>query len=126
MATVLVVDDDPDFLEIARYCLMPAGHEVKVASNGRVALEMMKTARPDVVLLDIMLDYVLEGLDITHDMHRDPQLRDIRVIVVSSLTGIAHDTLFSSDEHVPIDAWLSKPVSAQTLLAEIDKAGSKN
>lgn len=122
MAKVLVVDDDPDFVNIAMKVLKSAGHDVVSAANGAKALQVMRQNRPDLVLLDVMMAYVLDGLDVSREIAQDPVLKDIPVIMVTSLTAVRGSELFPTDEYVPVDGWLSKPVEPATLLGRVDAA----
>ncbi len=122
MAKVLVVDDDPDFVKVTGKILEKAGYEVVSASNGAKALQTMRSNPPDVVLLDIMMAYILDGLDVSREMAEDPTLKDIPVIMVTSLTGVKGSGLFPTDEYVPVDEWLSKPVEADVLLRRVSEA----
>ncbi|MDD3826940.1 MAG: response regulator [Anaerolineaceae bacterium] len=122
MAKVLVVDDDPDFVKVTAKILEKAGYEVASASNGAKALQTMRSDPPDVVLLDIMMAYILDGLDVSREMAADPVLKDIPVIMVTSLTGVKGSGLFPTDEYVPVDEWLSKPVEADVLLRRVGEA----
>lgn len=122
MAKVLVVDDDPDFVRVTSKVLEKAGHEVASAANGVKALQAMRQDPPDVVLLDIMMAYILDGLDVSREMAEDAALKDIPVIMVTSLTGVKGSGMLPTDEYVPVDEWLSKPVDPETLLTRIDKA----
>jgi len=116
MCRVLIVDDDPDFVEISRTILEKEGHQVLTAANGDQALRVMHETPPDIVLLDIMMNTVLEGLNVSHEMHKDPALKQTRIIMVTSLLDTEHAGLFPTDEYVPVDGWLTKPVQPQTLL----------
>jgi CheY-like chemotaxis protein len=121
MAKVLVVDDDPDFVNYASKVLKQAGHDVVSAANGAKALQAMRQEVPDVVLLDIMMSYILDGLDVSREMAEDPSLKDVPVIMVTSLTGVKGSGVFPSDEYVPADEWLSKPVDPDTLLDRVSQ-----
>lgn len=122
MAKILVVDDDPDFVRVTSKVLKSEGHEVVTASNGASALQVMRRDPPDVVLLDIMMSYILDGLDVSREMAEDPVLRNIPVLMVTSLTGVKGSGLFPSDEYVPVDEWITKPVDPQTLLRRVNEA----
>jgi len=122
MAKVLVVDDDPDFVKVTTKILQKAGHEVVSAANGAKALQSMRNETPDVVLLDIMMSYILDGLDVSREMAGDPALKDVPVIMVTSLTGVKGSGMFPTDEYVPVDEWLSKPVDPDALLTRVEQA----
>jgi CheY-like chemotaxis protein len=121
MGKVLVVDDDPDFVEIVRTILLADGHEISTAANGDQALKRMREDRPDVILLDMMMSYVLDGLDVTRKMWQDPKLRKIPVIMVTSLTATREAAVFPSDEHMSIDDWISKPVRPSDLRKRVNE-----
>jgi hypothetical protein len=55
-------------------------------------------------------------------MSEDPALKQIPVIMVTSLTGVKGSAMFPTDEYVPVDEWLSKPVDPETLLKRVDEA----
>lgn len=120
MARILVVDDDPDFVAVVTTILKSAGYEVDTAANGGQALQRMRAKRPDCILLDIMMSYVLDGLDVTREMAQDPALKDIPVLIVSSLTGVEGASgMFPTDEAIAADGWISKPVDPDDLLKRI-------
>ncbi len=121
MATVLVVDDDPDFVEITRTILESEGYTVRTASSGEHALRSMKAERPDLVLLDVMMSTVLDGLNLSHAISSDPQLKDVPVIMISSIADSPAAGMFPTDEYIPIDAWISKPVQPKDLLSRVAK-----
>jgi CheY-like chemotaxis protein len=94
-------------------------HLVSSASDGKEALAAMREDKPDVVLLDIMMSSILDGLGVSEAMHDDPELSDIPVIVVSSITDSSYADQFPTDEHLHADNWISKPVQPDDLLKKI-------
>ncbi len=121
MCRILVVDDDPDFVEITRTILEKEGYQITTASSGQQALETLRQNPSDIVLLDIMMDTALDGLNVSHEIQADPNLKGVRVIMVTSIMDTAHAGLFPTDEYVPIDAWVTKPVQPASLLKTIAK-----
>jgi PleD family two-component response regulator len=76
-ARILIVDDDPDFVKITKKVLGSHGYETVTASSGSGALRILHYRRRDkwdLVLLDMMMDYVTDGLDVRRTMQKDPQL----------------------------------------------------
>jgi CheY-like chemotaxis protein len=121
MARILVVDDDPDFVRVTSRILESKEHSVTSAPNGQKALDSMRQEKPDVVLLDIMMSYVLDGLDVLREMGEDKALKDVPVIMVTSLTSVRDVEALPAAEHVPADEWLNKPIDPETLLAKVDQ-----
>ena len=119
MARIFVVDDDPDFVEIIRTILEANGYQVQTASNGAQALPAMRESVPELVLLDVMMSSVLDGVNLSHAMHADPVLREVPIIMISSIAESPAAGMFPTDEYVPIDAWITKPVQPGDLLKRV-------
>lgn len=120
---ILIVDDDPGFVKITKKVLASHGYEPYTAPSGAEALKIMRSAhfKPDLVLLNIMMDYMTEGFDASGAMRWDPTLRDIPVIVITSLTGVNSREISPSDDYVAVSGWLRKPVGAEVLLATVQE-----
>ena len=121
MARILIVDDDPDFLLICSTVLKEAGYEVMEAADGQTALNLMRQDRPDLVLLDVMMSSILEGVDVSKEMEADPDLGEVPVVMVSSIATTEYASDFPDDEPIPIEAWISKPIQPAILLRTIER-----
>jgi len=119
MAKILVADDDADFVLICRMILEAEGYQVLEAANGDQALESMRQEKPDLVLLDVMMSTTLEGVDVSKAIEADPNLRDVPVVMISSISTSEYASEFPDDERIPIDAWISKPVQPDVLLKTV-------
>lgn len=119
---ILIVDDDPDFVTLTEAVLRSKGYEVEVAYDGEQALNRMTSAQglPDVVLLDVMMAWPLEGVSVSRDMMRNTALQSIPIIMVTSIRDSEYREIFPQDEYLHIDAWLDKPCSPETLIREIE------
>jgi formate transporter len=114
--TILVVDDDPDFVQVTTTILTQEGYKVTSAASGTQALQAMKATKPDLVLLDVMMATPLEGVQVAKTMAGDPALKEIPVIMVSSIDSTQYADSLPDDLHLPIDAWISKPAKPDHLL----------
>lgn len=110
-ATVLVVDDDADILEVMGEVLGAEGHRVLSANNGRDALALVQRDRPDLVLLDLEMPE-MDGRAFLAAVRAIPELDGVAVVVVSG----AEDSCDLGAECV------QKPLRLDTLLALIDRA----
>lgn len=118
-ARILIVDDDPDFVATTRIVLEREGYEVTSAANGSQALTMMIPMPPDMVIMDVMMEGVLDGWDASAKIRADKRLRDIPILVVSSITASDYLGMFPTDDDNLISNFLSKPAHPQQLLAEV-------
>jgi len=92
------------------------------AASGQQALAVMRKEKPDLVLLDIMMSYILDGLDVSREMAQDQTVKDVPVIMVTSLTGARAEAAQLSGEYVPVDEWIHKPIDPDRLLAHVEAA----
>jgi len=120
MARILVVDDDPDFVEIVRLLLQSRGHLIDAASSDEQAFRIMETHTPDIILLDMMLSFVLDGFTIARKMRISPTLNLIPILVVSSLTEEQCREMCSGYEQIALDGWITKPIHPEELFQEIE------
>ncbi|PWH20159.1 MAG: hypothetical protein DDG59_01000 [Anaerolineae bacterium] len=121
MARILIVDDDPDFVEATRMVLEKAGHTTLSAASGNECYEKMKAEKPDLVILDVIMDTVLDGLTITQRIHEDEEINQIPIIMVTSIANTDYAALFPTDEYIHINAFMSKPVEPAELIRQVNK-----
>lgn len=119
--TVLVVDDDPDFVEVTRIVLRAEGLEVHSAMSGQEALQAMRTNPPDLVILDVMMEGILDGVRVSDALRQDERLSRIPVLMVSSIPQSPYAEMFPTDGALHIDGFLTKPVSPDRLAREVKR-----
>ncbi|OGO31696.1 MAG: formate transporter FocA [Chloroflexi bacterium RBG_16_54_18] len=120
-AKILVVDDDPDFVLATQYTLAEQNYEIRTANNAERALSEMKSNPPDLVLLDVMMASPLDGVKLAQEMEKDPALTKIPVIMISGIDSSEYAQLLPDDSHIPIDAWIRKPLEPEHLLNTVKK-----
>ncbi len=128
---ILIIDDDPDIALAARLILENAGYSVVEARSSAQGLEAVKTEKPDLILLDVMMESATAGFQTAlalRSLAADSQYADYRSIPIIMLTAV-HETMpyrFSPDEtYLPVDVFLDKPVDASTLLPAVEKLLAK-
>ncbi len=119
--SILVVDDDPDFVQATRIILESQGMQVIAAANGDEALNCLQHARPSLVIMDIMMHGILDGLNASWQIQADPALKNLPILVVSSIADSDYAEMFPSEGHFPADRFLAKPVAADKLIAEVKR-----
>ena len=113
--TILVVDDEPRIVEIARDYLERAGFQVASAGDGPAALTLARSLRPALLVLDLMLPG-MDGLDITRALRRDPDLQHLPIIM---LTARVEETDRLIGLELGADDYLTKPFSPRELVARV-------
>lgn len=112
MKTILVVDDEPKIVKLVRDYLERAGFGVRVAADGRLALSLARTEKPDLVVLDLGLPQ-LDGLDVTRE------LRKVSNVPVIMLTGRSEESDKLIGLELGADDYITKPFSPKELVARV-------
>lgn len=112
---VLVVDDDPDIVEMLAYNLEKEGFSVQVALDGRKALEVAKGFQPDVVLLDIMMPH-LDGIETGRMLREMPELRQAYLLFLTARTE-EYSEIAAFD--IGADDYITKPIKPRALMSRI-------
>jgi two-component system alkaline phosphatase synthesis response regulator PhoP len=112
---ILIVDDDPDIIEILRYNLSLAGYKVKAASNGKEAIKKAKIFIPEIILLDVMMPE-MDGIEACRLIREIPSLKNSRIIFLSARN---EDYTQLSAFDAGADDYISKPVKPKILLKKI-------
>lgn len=121
MKKVLLVDDDVDFCEATGLLLESKGYEVVLAYDGKEGLEKVRTEKPDLVILDVMMPE-MNGYDVCVVLKADPNLKKIPVIL---LTGVGQDMFRTHyTQHMGLmteaDDYIAKPVETQELVERVE------
>ena len=119
MSKILVVDDDPDFVEATRMVLEAGGYQVVSAADGDEGLRRVRDERPDLVILDVIMTTVLDGLHMSQEMANDPEQHDTPILMVTSIANSDYAALFPTDEYIHIDDFVSKPIKPENLLEKV-------
>jgi CheY-like chemotaxis protein len=121
MAKILIVDDDPDFVEAMRIILEQHGHETASAASGDEGVQAVRDTNPDLVILDVIMSTILDGLNVSQQLQEDPEHKDTPIIMVTSIANTDYAALFPTDEYVHISAFMTKPISPDQLMAQVNK-----
>ena len=109
---ILVVDDDANIRELLRQQLENQGYNVSEAKDGVDAIHQIKTARPDLILLDVMMPQI-NGFDVAAVLKNNPQTADIPIIILSIIENRERGY------QIGIDRYLTKPINTEKLLNEV-------
>jgi CheY-like chemotaxis protein len=126
MAKILVIDDDPDVQLSVRLCLEKAGHTITEAKNGREGLEMIKAKRPELIILDVMMDTSTEGFQLALRLRNpDPTselaaYRDIPILMLTSIHSTTPLRFEPDIDYLPVELFVDKPIDPEDLVKKVD------
>jgi two-component system alkaline phosphatase synthesis response regulator PhoP len=113
---VLVIDDDPDLCSVLEAALSADGFSVRCASHGGMGLQMMREEKPALVFLDIIMRLPTEGVWVSEEIARDPELRDVPVVMLTSIVDSEYAGHFPTDRPLRAHLFLDKPVPLDKIL----------
>ena len=125
--TVLVIDDDADFRASVRTLLESEGYAVDVAPSGRAGLEALRVHRPDLIVLDVMMESIVEGYAVNQAIKFRPDFEayaDIPIVMVSSIEETPDERFARAEELEMIrpDRYMTKPLDIPVFLEVVDNA----
>ncbi|WP_247237686.1 response regulator transcription factor [Telluribacter sp. SYSU D00476] len=113
---VLVVDDDPDIVELLEYNLQKEGYFVETASNGKKAIEIAKDFVPDLILLDIMMPQ-MDGIETARVLRQTAELRHVYILF---LTARSEEYSEVAAFEIGADDYITKPIKPRALMSRIN------
>jgi CheY-like chemotaxis protein len=120
---ILIVDDDPDFTGMNKAVLENAGYAVMVAHNSKDGINLIKSQKPDLLLLDVMMGTDVEGFDAVDKIRDNPIIKDTPIIMITAFSE-HHEVPWTEKpekEWVNVEQFLTKPVSPEILIAEVKR-----
>jgi len=119
---ILVIDDDPVFVESTKTVLESKDYQVLTALDGDIGLQKVREEKPDLVLLDIIMP-TQDGFHVCEEIKKDPQLADIPVVMLTSFAQKKGETNIPVSAGLELEAegYIDKPVDPEDLLRYIEK-----
>jgi CheY-like chemotaxis protein len=125
MTKILVIDDDPDTVLACRMALENAGYAVEEAKNGRQGLEKIKAERPDLIILDVMMDTATEGFQLALKLRNpDPTsdwaaFSDIPILMLTAIHSTTPLRFEPDIDYLPVELFVDKPIDPDDLVGKV-------
>ncbi len=123
-AKILVVDDDQDIRESLQAILENQQYTAITAADKPEGMEKIKTERPDLIILDLMMTTWQDGFEMARELKKDPEFKNMPILMLTGVkdqTGIDFKSAADGPTCGPVDGFLEKPVEPTVLLAAIEK-----
>ena len=116
---ILLVDDDPDLIIAVKTILENNNYEVIPAYNKKEGMEKLLTEKPDLAILDVMMEETHDGFDLARAIKKIPEFEELPIIMLTSvdgMTGVNFKAAMSDPNWLPADDYLDKPVEPEELI----------
>ena len=119
---ILIVDDDADFASAIRAILESENYTVITASDTAEGMEKIRTEKPDLAILDVMMNTWQDGFDMSRELKNNPEFKNMPILMLTGAkdkTGIDFKSAVGDPDWLPVDGFLDKPVEPEQLLSKI-------
>ncbi|MGB2909567.1 MAG: response regulator, partial [Anaerolineales bacterium] len=112
MARILIIDDDPDIVLAVRMCLEAEDYEVIEANSGAQGIDMIKAGRPDLIILDVMMETKTEGFQMALKLHSpDPtsefvEFKDIPILMLTAIHSTTPLRFEPDIDYLPVELFV--------------------
>lgn len=126
MARILIIDDDPDIVLAVRMSLEAEGYEVIEANSGAQGIDMIKAERPDLIILDVMMETKTEGFQMALKLHSpDPtsefvEYKDIPILMLTAIHSTTPLRFEPDIDYLPVELFVDKPIDPEDLVGKVE------
>jgi len=122
MSKILCIDDDKDILDTCEVVLSGQGHSVETAMNGKEGFEKASRTRPDLIVLDVMMEDSTEGFHTACKFRATEALKYVPILMLTSVNETSPQKFGANDgEFLPVDAFMEKPIKPKEFVAEVKR-----
>lgn len=122
--TIVIVDDDPDILAAHAETLKAAGYQVFTANDRDGGLETIRTTKPDLIALDVMMEGWQDGFLIARELKQETAFQHTPILLMTAIndkTGVDFKSQAGNSDWMPVEAFLEKPVDPNQLLQTVEQ-----
>ena len=125
---ILVIDDDADFVESIKVILEAKGYRVFSAANKDDGLAKIKEIMPDLIIMDVMLEKMSDGFDLSRKLKSDEKYKKIPLLMLTAIgdkTGFKFSDVAGDKIWLPVDDYAEKPIKPEELISKVERLISK-
>src|SRR3989338_916116 len=125
---ILIIDDDADFAESIKVILEAKGYRVFSAANRDDGLAKIKELMPDLIIMDVMLEKMSDGFDLSRKLKSDEKYKKIPLLMLTAIgdkTGFKFSDVAGDKAWLPVDDYAEKPLKPEELISRIERLLSK-
>ena len=128
MPKILIIDDDPDYAEALQIALEARSYNVMRALDSVSGMEMIRSNPPDLIILDVMMSTMGEGIHLTYRLKSDPEHAHIPILMVTAITKVTGLRLSPGEdsEFLPVDEYMDKSSQLDELCSNVARMLKRN
>lgn len=123
MPIILIIDDDQDIVEGMKLVLESKNYIVKTAESGDEGLSMVKNKKPDLIILDVMMETRDKGFEVARELKKNESYRNIPILMLTAIkenTGLDFEKEAGDPDWLPVDDYCDKPLNPEQLVSKIE------
>jgi len=123
-AKIVITDDDPEIRDTLRALLEMRGYTALTAADRDEGMATIRRERPDLVILDVMMESWQDGFEMSRELRKDPELKSIPILMLTAVgerTGVDVRSSAGDPTWLPVDTFLEKPVEPDVLCSRIEE-----
>jgi len=118
---VLLVDDDDELVEVMTTILEVENYKVYRAENGRQAFELLQNIKPNLIVMDVMMETINDGIETAQKLKADDKFNKIPIIMLTNVNKELPLNISSDESFLPVELFLEKPLVPTTFLVNVKK-----
>ena len=125
---IVIVDDDQDIRDSLQHILESRQYTAITASNKIQGMETIRAEKPNLAVLDVMMESYDDGFEMARELKKDPELKNMPILMLTGVkreTGIDFKSTAGDPTWCPVDGFMDKPVEPETFIAEVEKLLAK-
>jgi len=119
---ILIVDDDPDLRDAIKTVLQNKYEMMEAGARDEV-FQVLSGFRPDLIILDVMMDTTNTGFELSRELRKDEQLKNVKILMLTSVdevTNIDFKSAAGDAEWLPVNDYLTKPIEPKILVSKVE------
>ncbi len=123
MSKILIIDDDQDIVEAMKVVLESKNYEVTLAKSGEEGLREVRQSKPDLIILDVMMESMDKGFEVARNLKNDQSHKDIPILMLTAIkekTGLGFEKEAGDPDWLPVDGYCEKPLKADELISKVE------
>ena len=121
---IVIADDDQDIRDSVTCILEAQGYDVIAAKDRPEAMEKIKAEKPNLAVLDVMMDSSSDGFEMSRELKKNPEFKDMPILLLTGVkqeTGFDFESAAGDPEWCPVNGFLNKPVTPEALISEVSR-----